>query len=69
MDARSLTGFWKRIRGVRVPNEPACLLAARVIQDIRGRCDILLRHPAAGDDRSELGPNLRGFPVDNYLIF
>jgi toxin ParE1/3/4 len=43
--------------------------AAQLIQEILEKCELLSRHPQAGDDRSELHPGLRGFPVGNYLIF
>jgi toxin ParE1/3/4 len=43
--------------------------AARVVLEIRDVCDLLAKHPEAGDDRSELRSGMRGFPVGNYIIF
>ena len=43
--------------------------AGRLIQRIEEICNLLAQHPEAGDDRSELSPKLRGFPIGNYLVF
>jgi len=43
--------------------------AGRLIQRIEETCNLLAKNPEAGADRSELLPQLRGFPVGNYLIF
>ena len=43
--------------------------AARVILNIREKCQVLSQQPGIGRIRSELLPNLRSFPVDSYVIF
>jgi len=43
--------------------------ALRLIHRIGERCELLSRHPAAGEDRSELRPGIRSLPVGNYLVF
>lgn len=43
--------------------------AARLIQEIMETCELLGRHPEAGDERPKLRKGLRGFPVGNYIIF
>lgn len=43
--------------------------AARLLLTVLEKCQLLCRHPAIGFDRSELRPNLRSFPVGNYIIF
>jgi toxin ParE1/3/4 len=43
--------------------------ALRLVRKIRTKCSLLSRQPGTGRNRSELRPELRGFPVGNYLIF
>jgi len=43
--------------------------AARLLQKIIKKCELLAVHPEIGFDRSELNPDLRSFPVGNYSIF
>ncbi|HXT12124.1 MAG TPA: type II toxin-antitoxin system RelE/ParE family toxin [Candidatus Angelobacter sp.] len=43
--------------------------AARTVILIREKCSLLSEFPGIGRTRSELLPNLRGFPVGNYVIF
>jgi toxin ParE1/3/4 len=43
--------------------------AARVISNIREKCEVLSQQPGIGRNRSDLLPNLRSFPIGNYVIF
>jgi toxin ParE1/3/4 len=43
--------------------------AARLVALIRERCFLLAENPMMGRRRPEHGPNLRSFPVGNYIIF
>jgi toxin ParE1/3/4 len=43
--------------------------ASQLILAIREKCVILSEQPGIGRNRSDLSPNLRGFPVGNYIIF
>jgi toxin ParE1/3/4 len=43
--------------------------AARLLLSIQEKCALLSRQPQMGRSRFELSPELRGFPVGNYLIF
>jgi toxin ParE1/3/4 len=43
--------------------------ADRVLQSIRGVCDILAQHPQLGESQPDLMPNLRRFTVENYAVF
>ena len=42
--------------------------ADRLIDRIRGRCDVLARTPQMGRLRPELAEGIRSFPVGRYLI-
>ncbi|MGA2030454.1 MAG: type II toxin-antitoxin system RelE/ParE family toxin [Verrucomicrobiota bacterium] len=42
---------------------------ARLLLSIQEKCALLSRQPQMGRSRFELSPELRGFPVGNYLIF
>jgi toxin ParE1/3/4 len=43
--------------------------AARVILNIREKCQVLSQQPGIGRNRSDLLPELRSFVVGNYVIF
>jgi plasmid stabilization system protein ParE len=43
-------------------------IANRVIDAIAGRFGLLARYPAAGRTREDLGPAIRSFAADGYLI-
>ena len=43
--------------------------ADRFLQTIDEKCRMLAKHPEMGQWRPELAPNLRSFPVGNYIIF
>jgi toxin ParE1/3/4 len=45
------------------------LAAKKVIADIKSTCRQLARFPEIGALREELAPNLRCFPVGNYVVF
>ena len=43
--------------------------AERHIRYLLSKCLLLAEFPGMGRQRSELSSGLRGFPVDNYIIF
>ncbi|HYG87253.1 MAG TPA: type II toxin-antitoxin system RelE/ParE family toxin [Azospirillum sp.] len=43
--------------------------AGRFIQRIKATCRLIAERPMMGRARHDLLPELRGFPVGNYLIF
>ena len=43
--------------------------ADRFLDTIEEKCLILAKNPRMGQVRPELAPNLRSFPVSNYVIF
>ena len=43
--------------------------AKRWIDAINEKVKLLARHPYAGEIRSDLGRDVRAFPVGNYIIF
>lgn len=43
--------------------------AARFLERIEEICAVIAASPGIGRLREELAPNLRSFPVDQYLIF
>ena len=43
-------------------------VADRVVQLIAERFDLLAEHPRAGRARDDLRPDIRAFPVGDYLI-
>ncbi len=43
--------------------------ADRWLQLIDQKCQLLASMPQMGRDRADLAPNLRSFPVGDYLIF
>jgi toxin ParE1/3/4 len=43
--------------------------ADRTIDDITGKCDMLLEFPYIGRRRSELGDEYRSLPIGNYVLF
>ena len=47
-------------------NQPA---ADRHVDLLIAKCQSLAEFPGMGRERTELSPGLRGFPVDNYMIF
>jgi toxin ParE1/3/4 len=43
-------------------------IANRVVDGITSRFKLLARYPAAGRSREDIGPGVRGFAADGYLI-
>ncbi|NJK73392.1 MAG: type II toxin-antitoxin system RelE/ParE family toxin [Microcoleus sp. SU_5_6] len=43
--------------------------ASRLFDRIRERCKVVASFPNMGKNYSKLSPNLRGFIVDDYIIF
>lgn len=43
--------------------------AARLLERITGKCDMLLNFPSAGRERNDLIIGLRSLPVGGYVIF
>lgn len=43
--------------------------AKRFNEKILAKCQRLAEFPGMGRERAELSPGLRGFPVENYMIF
>jgi toxin ParE1/3/4 len=43
-------------------------IASRVVDGITARFGMLARHPAMGRAREDLGPGLRSFAAEGYLI-
>lgn len=43
--------------------------ARRLNNKIIAKCQKLAEFPGMGRERSELSPGLRGFPIDNYIIY
>lgn len=43
--------------------------AQRVIASIWEACTLLATSPLVGRNREDLAPNLRSFPVGNYVVF
>ncbi len=43
--------------------------ASRLFDAIRQKCKVVANFPNMGKNYSELVPNLRGFIIDNYIIF
>ncbi|QFS45886.1 type II toxin-antitoxin system RelE/ParE family toxin [Nostoc sphaeroides] len=43
--------------------------AESLLSKINNKCERLAKFPAMGRRRDELAPNLRSFPVNDYLIF
>ncbi len=43
-------------------------VALRFLDKINEKCDAYARQPLMGDARSDLGENVRLFPVDNYVV-
>ena len=43
--------------------------ADRLIDRIEEKLQMLSRQPLIGEGRNELAPNLRNFPVGNYVIY
>ncbi len=44
-------------------------VAERLLNKINDQCKRLASFPSMGRKRDELAPNVRSFPIDNYLIF
>jgi toxin ParE1/3/4 len=57
--------MWEILLHVARDSEDA---AFRLIDSIDERFELLARFPGAGPERPELAPELRSFPVGNYLI-
>lgn len=58
-----LIEIWTSIAG----DDPAA--ADRVLDRIEQACVLLATHPHAGNQRDDLAPGLRFYPVGNYLVF
>ena len=58
-----LIEIWTTIAG----DDPAA--ADRLLDRIEQACVLLATHPHAGNQRDDLAPGLRFYPVGNYLIF
>ncbi len=58
--------MWEIILHIARDNEDA---AFRLIDTIDERFELLARFPKAGPARPDVLPELRSFPVGNYLIF
>ncbi len=43
--------------------------ARRFVQAFRQQCQLIARFPEIGRSYSQLAPALRGFPLENYIIF
>ncbi len=43
--------------------------ADRLVREIHSKCELYAGNPELGDRRHDLGPRLRCFPVDNYVVF
>ncbi len=48
-------------------DDPVC--ADRFIDRVADTCNLLGENPLMGRSRAELAPDLRSFPVGNYMIF
>ena len=57
--------LWEIVLQIAPDNEAA---AFRLVEAIDERFEVLSRFPLAGPARPELLPELRSFPVKNYLI-
>ena len=56
-------------KGIRRNRRIRRSAAARLLLSIQEKCVLVSRQPQMGRSRFELSPELRGFPVGNYLIF
>jgi len=43
--------------------------ADRYVEFLHAKCQELAEFPGMGRERRELSPGLRGFPIDNYIIY
>jgi toxin ParE1/3/4 len=43
--------------------------AARLLRRIAGKCELYATQPLMGEARQDLGPEVRCFPVDNFIVF
>jgi len=57
----------KEIKDYIARNNPAA--ARRFVQAFRQQCQLIARFPEIGRSYSQLAPALRGFPLENYIIF
>lgn len=44
-------------------------VASRIFDSIRQRCKLLAQFPIMGKSYSRLAPDLRGFVIEDYIIF
>lgn len=64
---KSLADIYRYIAyEAKSPNRTAAVL---VLQKIAAKCERYARSPELGDRRHELSPDLRCFPVGNYVVF
>ena len=52
-----------------VADRSSCDAAENLLNRINNRCKRLASFPSMGRKRDELAPNVRSFPIDDYLIF
>jgi len=57
------------IRGHIAEQSQSRFIALRFLDKIDDRVNLLAENPHAGEARPDLGANVRGFPVGNYIIF
>lgn len=43
--------------------------ASKLFDDIRKKCKLIADFPSMGKSYARLAPNLRGFIVDDYIVF
>ena len=60
---RDLSEIWEYIA---LDSETA---ADKTLREIDAQCHVLGQYPKMGQDRSDIVPGVRSFPVGNYLIF
>lgn len=44
------------------------IIADRILDQIEAKCQMLAKNPGIGQSRPDISPELRYFPVGNYLI-
>ena len=52
-----------------VAQDTSLAAADRLIDQIVERFELLSRHPGAGRLREDIAPEIRSFPVQNYIIY
>ena len=54
---------------LHVAQDTSLAAADRLIDEIVERFDLLSRYPGAGRLREDIAPEIRSFPVQNYIIY